>query len=322
MDVSEIALDTPNIDIISTEGKVRYVSRVLEKPNMVVVPHQWCGDEEMIKIFTSSADSQQIMECYKAIENTQDDYQMIVQSLRIIRDAFKLENVMIVMTYGSLVGSIRYHRRTPFDCDYDLVIRRSDQSRAERIFYKLALNSDNRMRILDFIPVTGCIKIGLACPPNDSWRNPDFWKSFNNSLTFRDGIPVAGDWDHFKDIIGVCGIYVDIYIFDDDDVHFRTLEDGSVLYRPIEGTLFRTISEPMTFLESVYMSSVQMCIPKCSYFWHGEFRTLPEYCSAVTIPCAWLDGVYPRVYSFSIPEQDGNVEQHISQSATAVVGLF
>ncbi|KAM7540593.1 hypothetical protein Aperf_G00000038143 [Anoplocephala perfoliata] len=314
INVSVISKDDLSIDAVYVEDQVRYISRVLEPPNMLVVPHQWCGDEEMRKNLTSSTFSEIIMECYKAIENTQDDYQMIVQSLRTIRDAFKLENVTIVMTYGSLIGSIRYHRRTPFDSDYDLVIRRSDQQRAERIFYKLAVNSDNRMRILDFIPVTGCIQIGLACPLNDSWRNPDFWKSFNNSLTFRDGIPVASNWDPYKDLIGVCGIYVDIYIFDDDDVHFQTFEEVSILHRPIEGTLFRTLSEPMTFLKSVYRSSVKMCIPKNNYFWHGEFRTLPEYCSAAIIPCAWLDGVYPRVYSFSIPEQDGNVEVGLERS--------
>ncbi|KAM7540594.1 hypothetical protein Aperf_G00000038143 [Anoplocephala perfoliata] len=314
MNISEIALDTPNIDIIHTEGKVRYFSRVLEPPDMVVVPRQWCGDEEVRKLFNSSTVSQKFMECYKANENTQDDYQMIVRSLRIIRDAFRLENVTIVLTYGSLVGSVRYHRRTPFDDDYDLVFRRSDQQRAERIFYKLALNSDNRMRILDLGPAGRCMQIGLACPLNDSWRNPDFWKSFNNSLTFRDGIPVASNWDPYKDIIGVCGIFIDIMPFDDNDVHFQTLEDGSVLYRPIEGTLFRTLSDPVAFLESEYKSNIQICIPKSLYLWQGKNCSLPKHCNNVTIPCAWLDSVYPRVYSFSIPEIDGNFEVGLETS--------
>nr|CDS33821.1 hypothetical transcript [Hymenolepis microstoma] len=312
---NESTCNNPDIDVMFVGNKVKYFSRVLAKEKAIIVPREWCSNLGAKEVFDSSPVAQKLRECYKANIHLETELESIARSLRLLRDSFQRESIPLVMTYGSLLGSLRYHHRTPFDSDYDMSVRKVDWRRIEQILTKHAFNSSNRMRIFDFRPVTGCLQLGLACKMDDSWRDPTLWTSFGNKVTFSKGFPEAHSWDPYKAFMSDCGVYVDFYTIASNSAQLKTYPDGAVLYRPIEGTLFRTVTNYQFFLENCYQSSIEICVPKTKFYWRGEFNNLPEYCKDMSVPCAWLDTIYPRVYKIDVPEKGLKVEVGLKNSA-------
>ncbi|VDO03989.1 unnamed protein product [Rodentolepis nana] len=169
---NESTFNDPDIDVILVGTKVMYFSRVLRKEKAIIVPKEWCSNLGAKQVLTSSPVAQKLMECYKPNINLENEADSITKSLRLLRDSFRRENIPLVMTYGSLLGSLRYLRRTPFDSDYDMSVRNDDWPRIEKILTKHAFNSSNRMRIFDLRPADANLKLGLACAKNGSWRDP------------------------------------------------------------------------------------------------------------------------------------------------------
>lgn len=291
-----------NVDVIYRNNKVAFYSRTLRESERLSAPRNWCSQNNATGEFRSLQIVRQIRQCFKAIPVSASDQETISITLRLIRDAFRNKSCPLVMTYGSLLGSLRYHTRMPFDCDYDMAVPSSKWAHVEQIFLELASQPANQMRMINFRPVTGCMQIGLACQQNDSWRYPESWALFNGAITFRNGVPIGHSWQPYKAMMGECAAYLDIYQKDDKDLHLLAFNDGTVPYRPIEGTLFRTLITPVEFLEETYDSRLNVCVPKHSYLHRGSFYYLPKYCTRMSIPCTWLDTIYPRVYAFRTPD--------------------
>ena len=74
-----------------------------------------------------------------------------------------------------------------------------------------------------------------------------------------------------------------------------------IFYRPIEGTIFRSYVNYKDYLKSHYKVSMDMCVPKPHYLLAGHFRNKPSYCNDIRVPCSWLDFMYPRLYTFTLP---------------------
>ncbi|VDN98616.1 unnamed protein product [Rodentolepis nana] len=305
---NESTSNNPDIDVMLVGAEVMYFSRVLRTEKAIIVPKEWCSNLGAKQTFNSSPVAQKLMECYKPNIHLENETESIAKSLRLLRDSFQRENIPLVMTYGSLIESLRYHRRSPFDSDYDMSVRQDDWPRIEKILTKHAFNTSNRMRIFDLRPAAANLKLALACAINDSWRDPTLWTSFGNKLKFSNGYPVALNWAPYKAFMSDCGVYIDFYINGSDNEQFKAYPDGTVLYRPIEGILLQTVINCLPFLESVYHSSIELCMSKTDYYWKGELTSFPEYCTNMSVPCAWLDTIYPRVYKFDVPEKGLKME--------------
>ncbi|CDS36805.1 conserved hypothetical protein [Echinococcus multilocularis] len=297
-----------NVDVIYQNNEVVFFLRTLHKSERLNAPMNWCHQNNVTEKSNSSQIIHKVQQCFEAIAISDSARKAIAATLRLIRDAFRNESVPLVMTYGSLLGSLRYHARMPFDCDYDMAVPFSKWAHVRRIFLRLASEPANQMRMIDFRAVTGCMQIGIACGRNESWRDPTSWGSFNGTMTFQDGVPVGHGWLPYKTLMGACMSYMDIYPKADNDPHLLALSDGVTSYRPIEGTLFRTLTTPIRFLENTYDSSLNVCVPKYSYLHKGSFHHLPQDCTGMRVPCSWLDSTYPRVYAFSAPDNDFTYE--------------
>ena len=105
-----------------------------------------------------------------------------------------------------------------------------------------------------------------------------------------------------------CAFYIDVYSQPDGHFYFMKLPNGSTYYRPIEGVIFPTLTDYKEYLENIYRVNLNLCVPKTSYLLESKYHALPDYCKAMNVPCAWLDFMYPRVFSFSLQSSLYNYE--------------
>uniref|UniRef100_A0A7E4SND3 PAP-associated domain-containing protein n=2 Tax=Echinococcus granulosus TaxID=6210 RepID=A0A7E4SND3_ECHGR len=191
--VRRLAKKTPitfsdnNVDVIYQSNEVVFFLKTLHKSERLNAPMNWCHQNNVPEKSNSSQIIHKVQQCFEAIAISDSARKTIAATLRLIRNAFRNESVPLVMTYGSLLGSLRYHTRMPFDCDYDMAVPFSKWAHIRRIFLRLASEPANQMRMIDFRAVTGCMQIGIACGRNESWRDPTSWSSFNGTITFQDG---------------------------------------------------------------------------------------------------------------------------------------
>ena len=294
--------DNETVDIIYRDKEITHYSRIFTETDRMEVPLKFCSQIGSRDKYKESKLFRQLQECYKAIEYPSSRMKIASRNLRLIRDAFRRDALPIVMIYGSIIGSTRYHTRTPYDSDYDLAVPESHWDRMEQIIMKLASNPANSMRLLNMRKVTGNTQVGIACEGNDSWRDPATWKHFNNSITISKGIPIANNWEAYPKMMETCAFYVDMYRMPDSHPFFMNPSNGRIFYRPIEGTIFRTFVNYKDYLENHYGVSMDMCVPKPSYLLAGRLRNIPSYCSDLNVPCVWLDFMYPLIYSFTLPD--------------------
>ncbi|VUZ47200.1 unnamed protein product [Hymenolepis diminuta] len=287
-------------DILHLNNQLAFYFRRLQMKEWIRAPSHWCIGNTPVDSLNSN---DTVFECFKRLPISEESSQQIAKSLRLIRNAFKEAKVDVILTYGSLLGSLRYHTRMPYDSDYDLAIAQKDWKRVKQIFLNLASNLANRMRMIDFRPVTGCVQIGLACVNNDDWNDPNTWKSYDSSIIFRKDIPVIMNWSAYRAIMTDCAVYMDIYIKHNSDLIFQYFRNNcEVSYRPIDGSLFPTINNPREYLSDTYKSDLEICIPKVSYLLQGKFHHLPEHCHSMQPPCTRLDSIFPRNFALSVKQ--------------------
>ncbi|VDD77109.1 unnamed protein product [Mesocestoides corti] len=266
----------------------------LHRNEFIQAPAKWCNGKSTRRKFNIS---NTLRTCFPKFFLSKNS--VVKRSLRLIRDALALSEIRYVMTFGSLLGSLRYHKRMPFDCDFDLQVHREDHERALQALLKLASDPTSQMRVFDLTPAGANAKVGLACGRSTSWMNPDNWTEFGPSVTFYNGIPTVDDWDLFLKVMGSCGTYVDIYTNTNDDMVLDRLSEYQPIYRPLEGTLFRVFDGAHTYLEETYGVSLDMCVPKIPLVVRGRYKFLPPECRNLVVPCSRLDTLYPRVFKFT-----------------------
>lgn len=287
---------TSEADTIYQDGQLQFYFRNLSKNDWIRAPDRWCFGN------TPQGLDKTISDCFKRVPIPDAKREPIAKALRIIRDTFREAGVKLVMTYGALLGSLRYHTQMPFDSDYDFAIKNSDWKKVLRIFDNLSLNSSNHMRVVDFRKVTGCVQIGLACENNDKWRDPEILRQYPSLIALHRGILQVLDWTAYRDVMEDCTVYIDLYGLPNFDLHFDSFRYNAVVpYRPLEGTLFATIDHAKEYLSKLYNADVDVCVPKDCYLLNGYFHCIPEYCKSLKVPCITLDGIYPRNLVFTVP---------------------
>lgn len=287
-------------DILHRNNQVAFYFRRLQKKEWIRAPSHWCIGNTSVDSLNAN---DTVFECFKRLPISEESSQQTAKSLRLIRNAFKEAKVDVILTYGSLLGSLRYHTRMPYHSDYDLAIAQKDWKRVKEIFLNLASNLTNRMGMIDFRQMTGCVQIGLACVNNDNWNNPNTWKSYDSSIIFHKSVPVIMNLRAYRAIMTDCAVYIDIYIKSKSDFIFQSFRNNwEVSYRPIDGTLFPTINNPKEYLTDFYKSDLEVCIPKVSYLLQGKFHHLPVHCHSMQPPWTQLDSIYPRNFALSVKQ--------------------
>ncbi|VDD83111.1 unnamed protein product [Mesocestoides corti] len=289
--------DAASVDIVHAGTNATYVLRTLARGEFIEAPDRWCSGK-------AGKPKKHVIPYLRTCfpEVLKLNKTRIRETLRLVRDKFRSAGIPTVITYGSLMGSLRYHRRMPFDCDYDLLVHQADRDRAMQAVLQLAQNPDNRMRIYDLQSMTGCVQIGLDCKPDTDWLKPETWREFGSGVEFHKGIPVGRTWKAYPALMGECAINLDIFVSTHDDVVMERLEEYTPLYRPLEGTLVRVFEGGREYLENYYGSSLDVCIPKSPQSIRGVVHSLPKPCRRLQVPCDDLDVLYPRIVRFSSPD--------------------
>ncbi|VDD81608.1 unnamed protein product [Mesocestoides corti] len=267
----------------------------LDQTEFIRAPAKWCGGNDTQGTFNISST---LRTCFPEIVIS--DNLTVKKSLRLMRDTLALSGIRYAMTFGSFLGSLRYHGRMPFDCDFDLLVHWKDHKRALQALLQLASDPTSQMRVIDLTPAGANAKVGLACGRSTLWMNPDNWTEFGSSVTFDNGIPTGYSWKPFLKMTKSCEIYVDIYANAHDYFVLGRSSEPQPIYRPLEGTLFRIFEGARGFLEDHYGVSLDMCMPKTPLMVRGQFKHLPRNCPQLMVACTTLDALYPRVFKFEV----------------------
>lgn len=322
-------------------GNGLYFTKTYSDYNALGAPASWCAKSvqgtNLLEYFwinatrrhvgdLSSTQWDRIMtECFSKRRVDRRAHQKVVRSLRQLRDAFASANIPLFAIFGSYLGSIRYHRRMPFDYDYDFAYLHTDKPKVEALLMKLSSEPSNEMRAFGSTLSWSNTKIGLACGRSTWWMYQLPW----NILYGRQAV-FNGSWLQMHTYHPVpfalmpCATYVDLYNISLSnstggslqvkstpiEMPLRAISDRNLEYRPLEGTLFRVPGGSKAFQERVYNSSLEMCVPKEGIqldkgraLHHEDFK-----CNSLQIPCRLLDRIYPRVYKVSFPEMPGSFE--------------
>ncbi|VDD82075.1 unnamed protein product [Mesocestoides corti] len=296
---SRLAGSTFDVDVVHRQPNSTFLLVQLDRSQFIKAPRNWCYENAGRK---DARIRPNIQECFSEVALS--DYQQVKWTLRLIRDAFEMANVTVVITFGSLLGSLRYQKRMPYDTDFDLLVHQKDRDKALQIFLKLAADPLHRMRLLDLKPLNISAKIGLACEPDTKWMNPDRWTNFGGSVQFRRGVPTGLKITAYHEILGTCAIPMDMFSTAETDAVFDNIDEYEPLYRPLDGTLFRVFRGAREYLEKTYNASLDVCIPKFPRFLPGRFHNLPRMCEEMVVPCSMLDLLYPRVIQFTDTKYD------------------
>ncbi|VDN13543.1 unnamed protein product [Dibothriocephalus latus] len=293
--------------------------RTFEEPFFLPVPKPWCLSSSQNKL-TVTYKSREIdtswlskdliktvVACCFADKDPDAQARMKLRhSLRLFRDSFEEGNVTLIMTFGSMLGSLRYHQRMFYDVDYDFSVDDQDMERAISIMAKLSANSATEMRLIDARFSSANPKFGFLCGNDPGWRQRE-----NLCIEKEESYVVCNSWAGILSVLRPCLFYVDLYWMRKDNsgslsvnsVNTKfALEDVLTSdYRPLDGTLFRSVRNFERYAEAIYDSSIQMCVPKTGKLGaNGEWFKItgdsnPD-CTDFALPCAYIDKLHPRTY--------------------------
>ncbi len=319
---------TPSVDFIRDKnGTLLAVSRLLNHYEAIKAPSSWCGsNNDTSGEFSIKSKKRKISElspqhwdrlltkCFPDYRLNRRNDETVRQSLRTIRDAFQSAGIPLYLTFGSVLGSTRYQRRMPYDVDYDMWYMKSDAKRVGRLLHNLSTDPQNEMRAFNITLSWANIKIGLGCGKSSWWRHPFYWIFFGNQITLSDNaIPQMHTFHPATFALHFCSSYIDLYGLWKEAPAKNSykikgckpeLPESSLqelTYTSIEGTIFQTIRASRPFLEKIYDSSLDVCVPKEDI--HPKkwqlFHSEAFSCSDIEVPCSLLDRRFPRVHGFT-----------------------
>ncbi|VDN21363.1 unnamed protein product [Dibothriocephalus latus] len=235
--------------------------------------------------------------------NAQDSIKLR-DSLRLLRNSFEEHNVPFIMVFGSMLGSLRYHQRMFYDIDYDFLVNAWDSERAVRIFAKLSANASTEMRLIDSRSCWGMPKFGLMCGNDPGWR-----KRYKRCIEKDNSYVVCPTRDTTREAYAPCLFYVDLYWMfkhEKNTLSVLTVKTKFAVedvfnsdYRPLDGTLFRSIRNFERYSEMVYGLPNDICVPKTGRL-VTNLSKLTVYkdldCSEFALSCIHINKRRPRAY--------------------------
>ncbi len=314
--MENIILDKFKVDVTDLrfirqgKGKSTFFTAVFKSKQHISVPKNWCyphvPKNGKIDYHRPQDVPPQLLEndilksCFPQVEIPDAAMELIRRTLRRIRNEFRKARIPIFMAFGTALGSMRYHKIMPFDCDYDFTIFEEDQVSALRLFKTISDDPKIKMRVLD-CPFANA-KIGLACNTTQINGTSPFPSKFGEH---PDEIPVATSWADVRDYLLPCAIYIDLYPTKRKWAGLRTYSTNIRLppaawqsrapqLRPIDGTLFHIFNGYPEYLTKVYRRDLKVCVPKDVS--HFKNVTSPKWCWKVKFTCSRLHRRYPIVY--------------------------
>ncbi|VDL96106.1 unnamed protein product [Schistocephalus solidus] len=303
-------------------GKPLAYLRTFEEPYILTVPKSWClpSNQTNLKItswnrkilFPDHSESLLnafMRSCFVDKDPNALDRLKLRHSLRLLRNAFEEGNVQIIIMYGSMLGSLRYHKRMFYDVDYDFLVHEQDMERAFGILAKLSANASTEMRLIDARISYGLPKFGFLCGSDPTWRQHE-----KRCIEKTAGYVVCNSVEATDTILRPCLFYADFYWMRKNNLgtinvcgEKNTLDPEDVInsdYRPLEGTLFRSVRNFDRYAKAMYGSPFSMCVPKTGQLDDSEELSMfimqkHVSCKDFEIPCAYIDKHHPRTYGLT-----------------------
>ncbi|BHF76415.1 hypothetical protein SprV_0501951300 [Sparganum proliferum] len=304
-------------------GNTLVYLRTFEELDAPSVPKSWCQSSSpkygpiMYKnqIIKHRRLSKQLLDavvhsCFTADRNqSAHSRTKLRHSLRRLSNAFEEANISLIMTYGPMLGSLRYHQCMFNDVDYDFLVNEHDMESAVGILARLSANASAEMRLLDTRTSYGMLKFGFLCGDDPLWRQRD-----KRCVEMNGSYVVCGSVEATAALLSPCQYYADFYWMrrsDHDEIRAYTVNtifaQTDVLhsdYRPLDGTLFRYVRNFDRYAEDIYGTPISMCVPKSGKL--GQIDELPEfileeglYCTYFAVPCVYIDKTHPRVHTLT-----------------------
>ena len=199
--------------------------------------------------------------CFYPFHISPTERQKIQTALEIIKTSFEKNNLELVLTGGSYIGSWRYHQIIPYDDDIDFYIRTEEKMVSRILLESLSKNRTNRFVFKDTENENQHWKLGILC----------------------DGI--------YKE---TCKVEIDFFFMWEDGESLRFLEWPNTFLksnyyplrqRPFENILFKAPSNFDTYMERQYKSNATQC-----YF---KNHAVKNVCETKLINCDLLKYRYP-----------------------------
>ncbi|VDN13896.1 unnamed protein product [Dibothriocephalus latus] len=276
---------TPNSKLSALEdakfdkqtGEIVAYLRTFEDPHFLSVPTYWCLNynrtftyanrqvhprrlfESLLKAVRDS--------CFEDRDPNAQDRMKVRESLRLLRNSFEESNLPLIMTSDSMLGSLRYHRRMFYDSNYDFLVDERDMERAVSILSKLSANASNEMRLIDARSSFGNPKVGLLCGNDPGWR-----KRAKGCIEMEESYVVCNSKALTENVLAPCLLYIDFYwmkLYKNHRLRVQAKKPDFAVedvinsdYRPLDGTLFRSVRNFERYAEVIYGSPIQICVPK------------------------------------------------------------
>ncbi|VDL96109.1 unnamed protein product [Schistocephalus solidus] len=300
-------------------GKPLAYLRTFEEPYILTVPKSWCLPSNQTNLNITSwnrkiqipGHSESLLNafmrsCFVDKDPNALNRLKLRHSLRLLRNAFEEGNVQIIITFGSMLGSLRYHQRMFYDVDYDFLVHEQDMERAVGILAKLSANASTEMRLIDARGCYGMPKFGFLCGSDPIWRQREKRCIEKNASYVECNSRVATET-----LLRPCLFYADFYWMKKKDhgaitahtvkITFAPEDVMNSDYRPLEGTLFRSVRNFNRYVKAIYGSPSSMCVPKGGRV--GGSEELSKFimqkhvsCTYFEVPCVYIDKHHPRTY--------------------------
>ncbi|VDN41490.1 unnamed protein product [Dibothriocephalus latus] len=150
-----------------------------------------------------------------------------------------------------------------YDVDYDFFVDAADMKSTFGILAKLSANASTEMRFIGARRSFGLPKLGLMCGNDGGWK-----KREDGALSYV----VCASMEATRQVLKPCLFYVDFYWMRRDSkgslsvnslkTKFAVKNVLSSDYRPMDGTLFKSVGNFDGYAEIIYGSPIYMCVPK------------------------------------------------------------
>lgn len=104
--------------------------------------------------------------CFYPFPISPQERQDIQKALYVIKSGFDKNNLELVLTGGSFIGSWRYHQIIPYDDDIDFYIRSEEKPMIRVLLENLSHNKTNRFVFKDTENQNQHWKLGILCSGN------------------------------------------------------------------------------------------------------------------------------------------------------------
>lgn len=185
----------------------------------------------------------------------------VQKALNIIKSSFERNNLELVLTGGSFIGSWRYHQIIPYDDDIDFYIRSDEKPMIRILLENLSRNETNRVVFQDTETENQHWKFGILC-------------SGKTKSTCKMDVDFFFLWEEGLELK-----------FLEWPMSFLKSEYFPLKQRPFENILFKVPNNFRLFMKRQYQANSS----QCDFKNHAEINT----CNRKSINCDLLKYRYP-----------------------------